>query len=164
MDSNATAVLDFSPGGETVTTYEDKSLATAQAYERITESMKEFSINTSAEGEYFAKFSVSTGYKAADSSKETVKTSAEQSLKTGRKSERIVGANQVALLLSSVTIMNDSDGRPWMYPNVSANWVYIETDQAKARLVNAYDLTSGIATQLGMRSQIKNGYSVLVAG
>jgi hypothetical protein len=46
VDANATAVLDFSPGGEMITTYQDKSLATAEAYERITESMREFSINT----------------------------------------------------------------------------------------------------------------------
>jgi hypothetical protein len=163
VDANATAVLDFSPGGEMITTYQDKSLATAEAYERITESMREFSVNTSAEGEYYAKFSVSTGFKTTDSTKETMKSSVEQSLKTGRKSERTVGPNQVAILLSSVTVMKDSDGRPWMYPNASPNWVIIEVDQAKARLVNCYDLTSGMATQIGIRTQIKNGYRMLVA-
>ena len=72
----------------------------AEAYERITESMREFSINTSAEGEYYAKFSVATGFKTTDSTKETVKSSVKQSLKTGRKSERTVGPSQVAILLS----------------------------------------------------------------
>ncbi len=96
IDDDARAVLDLQPPGRKITTYEDKKLLTAQAYERMTEHSLEFSFNSSAEAEYYAKFSVSTELKTRDSTRESIKTSSEQALNTGTKTEDTLGPDETA--------------------------------------------------------------------
>ena len=123
VDRDGLAVLDFTPGGKVITTYEDKSLQTTQAFERTTQSFMELTVNTSAEGEYYAKFSASTGLKTSETTTQTIKTSSEEALKTGKKVEDTIPADQAAFLIAAITVMKDSDGNPWMYPSAGANWV-----------------------------------------
>lgn len=162
VDQNATAVLDFTPGGEETTRYKDRKYETAQAYQRITESMQEFSINTSAEGEFYAKFSASTGFKTSESTKESVQSSVTESVRTAELTKRTIGQDEIAVQVCSVTIMKDSDGNPWMYPNAPPNWAVLKAERFKT-LVGYYDLTSGVTTQTGLSSRMTNGYRVLVA-
>ena len=160
VDRDGLAVLDFTPGGKVITTYEDKSLQTTQAFERTTQSFMELTVNTSAEGEYYAKFSASTGLKTSETTTQTIKTSSEEALKTGKKVEDTIPADQAAFLIAAITVMKDSDGNPWMYPSAGANWVKLRRQDFR-QLVGYYDFTGGASTQTGLKVGRKNGLRVL---
>lgn len=156
------AVLDFQPGGRTITTYTDTKTLTAQAYERITEHSTEFTFNTSAEGEYFSKFSASTGFKMTNSTREDVKSSSEQALNTGQKVQETLSPDEAAFLIGNINVMQDSDGHYWTYPTRAPNWVRLPS--AKFRNLNNYfDFTSGVSTQTGFSHRKQYGLDVLTA-
>jgi hypothetical protein len=160
IDDDAQAVLDFQPGGRTITTYQDQKLATAQAYERITEQSIEFTFNTSAEGEFYGKFSASTGLKTANSTKTDIKTSSERALNTGQKIEETLGPDEAAFLIARIQIMQDSDGHYWVYPRLPPTWTKPPTSRFK-NLVGYFDFTSGVTTQTGLGHKKQYGMDVL---
>jgi hypothetical protein len=161
VDPDATAILDFSPGGKTITTYENQRFATAQAYERITESLRGSNISIGAEAEYFAKFSASTQFETTDTTRNSIKTTTEQELRSGTSTEQTIAPDQVAVFLSNVTIMMDPEGNPWMHPNYPPSWVFLKPDRFKD-MRGKYDLTGGAAVQFGLNTKLVNGYRLLV--
>jgi hypothetical protein len=160
IDDDAQAVLDCRPGGQKITTYRDEKVATAQAYERITEQSLEFTFNTSAEGEFYGKFSASTGLKTTNSTKTDIKTSSKQALNTGQIFEETLGPDEAAFLIARIHIMQDSDGHYWVYPPLPPTWTKLPTSQFK-NLVGYFDFTSGTTTQTGLGHKKQYGMDVL---
>lgn len=160
---SAQAVFDFQPGGREIETFSEQSLLNAQAFERITESSTEFTFNTSAEGEYFAKFSVSTGLKTTSSTKTDVKSSTEQALKSGSRTKETLEQNQATFLIGDIRIMQDSDGHYWVVPVHAPQWVKLFKDDFKGSLAGLYDFTSGVSIQTGLKRKRQYGLNILVA-
>jgi uncharacterized glyoxalase superfamily protein PhnB len=163
IDANAQGVFDFQPGGREITSFSEQSLLTAQAFERITENTTEFTFNTSAEGEYYAKFSVSTGLKTTSSTKVDVKRSLEQALKSGQTVKDTLLPDQATFLIGDFSILKDSDGHFWSLPTHAPQWVKLSKDDFKSRLVGLYDFTSGVTTQTGLKRRQQYGLNILTA-
>jgi hypothetical protein len=160
MEAHAFAALDFQPGGIKITKYREETVQIAEAYSRITEQMIEFTMNTSAEGEYYAKFSASTGLKTVNTTKEEIKRSSESALKTSQTVEDTIAANEVGVLISAIKVMRDSSGNYWVYPTNNPNWTKL--DYAKiGSLAGYYDFTSGLAAQTGLQHKIQYGLKML---
>jgi predicted lactoylglutathione lyase len=159
----ATGVFDFQYGGRTIETYTEQNLLSAQAYERITEKSTEFTFNTSAEGEYFAKFSVSTGLKTTSSTKEDVKNSLQEALKQGVKSTVTLKDEEGTFLIGDIRIMQDSDGHYWVIPIHAPQWTKLSQTDFKKNLDGLYDFTSGAVVQTGMKRRQKYGLNILSA-
>jgi len=159
----ATGVFDFQYGGRTTETYSEQNLLSAQAYERITEKSTEFTFNTSAEGEYFAKFSVSTGLKTTSSTKEDVKNSLQEALKQGVKSTDTLKDDEGTFLIGDIRIMQDSDGHYWVIPIHAPQWTKLSQKDFKTSLDGLYDFTSGAVVQTGMKRRQKYGLNILSA-
>lgn len=160
VDSAGMAVLDFQPGGQTITTYSDQIQSTSQAYSKTTESIVQLTVNASAEGEYYAKFTASTGLTTTDSTMQTIQSAISDTLRTDKKTVQVLGPSQAAFLVSSVTIMQDSDQKVWMFPNAAPNWLVLDSSTFD-NLVGFYNLTSGAAIQAGLSDVASNGYRKL---
>lgn len=160
LDAEAFAVIDFRPGGQKITQFLEEKRQSAQAYEKITEHMQEFSLNASAEADYYAKFSVSTGLKTTDTTKVDIKQSAAQATTSSSGSEETIAPDEVAFLVVNINVMKDSNGSTWVYPTQVPNWVKLKETRF-SELLNYYDLTSGVSTQTGLKRHAKNGLFTL---
>ncbi len=159
----AQAVFDFQSGGKEIEMFSEQSLLSAQAFERVTENSTEFTFNTSAEGEYYAKFSASTGLKTTSSTKTDVKNSAEQALKSGTRTKDTVDRDEATFLIGDIRIMQDSDGHYWVVPIHSPQWTKISQEKFSARLAGLYDFTSGVSIQTGLKRRRQYGMNILAA-
>jgi hypothetical protein len=141
-------IVDVQAGPVTIKTYTDQSAQSAQSFERTIEHMSEFTMTASAEGELFSSFSVSTGLKIQDTSREFMKRSSEDVLKSGRSMEKPIPADQVGFLIAEMDVMRDANGRFWMLPRNSSFWLYLK-DSDFGRLNGFYDMTGIAAAQTG---------------
>lgn len=155
---NQLAVLDFESGGRTIKTFSSQSLLSAQAYERISEHSTEFTLNASAEGEYYAKFSVSTGLKTTSSTREDIRQSTQQALKSGETVTETLNKNEAKFLIGKVRVLRDASGNYWTYPVTAPNWVTIPTNEF-GRLDGYYDFTSGLRLQTGFQHVTEFGFN-----
>jgi hypothetical protein len=159
---DAYAVLDFKPGGVKITSYREQTIQIAEAYSLITEHTSEFTMNASAEGEYYAKFSISTGLKTVDTSREEIKNSSDQAMKTSETIEDTLDSNQIGVLVGAIRIMQDSDQNYWVYPSKNPNWTKLGPSQING-LVGYYDFTSGLGAQTGLKHESQYGLQKLTS-
>jgi hypothetical protein len=149
--ANVEFVLDMETSGQVIKHYSMESVKTAHSYQLVSQQAHEWSMNASAEGEYYAKFSVSTGYKMSDSRTETISDESSQAVETGSSTEQTIGTNEAAFLIGRADILKDSDGHAWMAPTSGSNWVVLPKDRFH-ELAGKYDLTGGTCTQTGLRA------------
>jgi hypothetical protein len=160
IDLTANAVLDVRTGGLKITTYTDSTYQMQQAYERTVQQAVSTKMNVSASGEFFAKFSLSTGVSTTETTREDIKKSVQESLKFGQKIEQTIPSNETAFLISPVCVMKDSDGNSWLYPTEGATWIKLDPSKY-SRLIGYYDLAAGVEAATGLHIKIHNGYRVL---
>jgi hypothetical protein len=161
-EPNVDVIMDVATGGRVVKHYQDELAKTMHSYQIVSEHTSSFEMNASAEAEYGAKFSASTGYKVSDTRTETIKTKAEQSLASGTSTEQTIPQTQAAFLIGKADIMKDSDDHYWMAPTSGANWVLLERGSF-GTLAGKYDLTGGARTQTGLGSEMSKSFPRLKA-
>jgi hypothetical protein len=162
VQKNAEVVLDVETGGQVFKRFRNETVRTMHSYQLVTQHMEEWSVNVSAEVEYGAKFSASTGYKNTASTTETVASEATRQVESGQSSEQTISSNEAAFLIGRMDIMLDSDGTGWMAPTSDADWVVLPREKF-ANLSGKYDLTSGTTTQTGLNCEEVNGFLRLKA-
>jgi hypothetical protein len=162
VEPAAFAALDIRPGEVSVVTYREQSSQITEAYDQLTTHVQELSIDASAAGEYFAKFSVATGLKTTTTDTEEIKRSTEEALKTATTVTDTIAGNQVGVLICAIRVLRDNNGHHWVYPTAAANWTKLTAAQFPS-LIGYYDFTSGLPAQLGLRNQNLNGLRVITA-
>jgi hypothetical protein len=149
---NVEVILDVRTGGQTISNFNDVTVRTAHSYQLVTQKMQEWSVNASAEGEYFAKFSASTSFKTSDSSTQSIQDESSQVVQSGSSTTQTIGPDQAAFLIGRMDLLTDSDGHAWMSPTSEANWVVLGRGDF-GTLVGKYDVTGGAATQAGLADE-----------
>ncbi len=162
VEKDVRAIFDFTPGGTKTKSYTDRSLTTVQVYQRMTEKSTELTVNASAQAEFFAKFSESTGVISKSISREDIKLSSEEAVKSGKEEQDEIPLGWGEFLVSSVTIMQDSDGNYWTYPTGEQKWIKLPDKQFRD-LVGAYDFTSVSDLQTGLGHEQSYGFNRLVS-
>ena len=160
IEASAKAILDFRTGPMDVTSYTEATSQITDTYDRVTQHIESLDINASAQGEYYAKFSVSTGLKTQTTETTEIKTVTEETLRNSQTVADHVNADQVAVLICTVNIMQDANSTYWFYPVDMAAWPKFTRDEFP-RLAGHYCVVGGIEEQTGLNSQIKNGFTFL---
>ena len=112
---------------------------------------------------YFGEASsFSTGLKTTNSTKEDVKSSSEQALKSGRTVEETLSPEEAAFSIVAVRVMRDADQNIWLYPTAAPNWIKLKEDRFQ-RLVGYYDFASGSIAQTGLIHTRKFGLKTLAS-
>jgi hypothetical protein len=114
--------------------------------------MSAFTLDASAEAEYFAKFKVSTQIQTRDTTREEIKRSSQQEIidKVDEKTE--IPQGYVAVLEALIQVMKDPSGNTWIYPTGTSDWGIYKLDDGK-RFIGLYDFTAGFATEMNLHHQ-----------
>jgi hypothetical protein len=131
-----------------------------QSYERTTEQIVSTKMNVNASGEFFAKFSMSTGITTTEATRENIKYSVRESLKSGEKIEQTIPSSETAFLICPVCVMKDSDGNAWLYPTEGATWIKLDKKKC-SRLNGYYNLAAGVEAATRLHSKMHTAIGCL---
>lgn len=160
VERDADGIFDFETGPLEVDDYKEQVSAITNSYTYTSQQLSNMTVDISAGGDFFAKFSASTHLQSQSTDTQSIQQTAQESTKTALTVKKQIQDGHVGVLLGTITVMRDPDGNPWFYPNQAANWTNFALTQADT-LVGKYDFTSGFAAQVGLSRGEKNGLRVL---
>jgi hypothetical protein len=161
LQERARFVIAFTPPKTTLVEYTENAFKTTEGYELVTQTMLSQTYGASVEAEYYAKVAFSTEIQYVNTSISTISRELVQELKSGLTTKKEVGAGQVGVLLINGRIMQGADKKIWMYPTTEVSYAILDIERDWTSLLNHYDLTGELATQVKNLKQYmseKDGY------
>jgi hypothetical protein len=153
---DGTAVLSYITGQQTCVSFTETTVKLAQSYSLTSTFMSSFSLDVSAQAEYFAKFSAATQLKTQDTTIQEIKRSSEQAQTNQQTVTTTIPLGYVAVLEATVQVMKDPSGNTWIYPTGPADWGTYNSQTDGHRFVGHYDFTAGFADVVNLQRQSTN--------
>ena len=160
IEDDASAILDFTPGKQTITEYESVKLRQLESYKKFTELTLQTHWSSAAEGEYYVTFKAQTDLDIKNISRIEIEQAIEKTLEQYTKVEKEISAGETAVAVCRLRILKDAEGNFWAYPKSPISWLLI-TEKNKTNLVGHFDFTGGIDNQLSLGHQEKYGWRCL---